>query len=426
MSGPLTAERHEALDRVVVRLMSEAPQIDPYPLYRELRAGAPVFFSDTARVWLLTSHAATRAVSTSRDFGLGVNAELVRRDPRFTSSRFLQFLPDTTIVLDPPEHTRLRSLVSRAFTSQSVDRLRGYVRSTVEDLLDDAERQGGFDVVADFAEQIPFRVICEMLGVPHSDHHLFARWNRELAPSVSPVMTDEALAQADSAVAELQQYFDAFIAARRKDPTDDLLSALILAEEGGDSLTPTECRHLSIQMVTAGNENMMNFIANAVLVLLDDPESYRGLHRGELSPGSVVDEVGRFDPPQHLAFPRMALRDTEIDGVAVPAGQVVIAAIAAANRDPEVFERPDELDFTRPNAAASVEFGRGVHHCLGAPLARLEATTALSSQAARHPDHVRTQGEVVRRGTSMLRGLQALRVTPSWNGTTTTPEESTP
>jgi pimeloyl-[acyl-carrier protein] synthase len=376
---------------------------DPYPTYRALREADPVHRSPFMNIWILTRYD---------------DVALVLRDQRFLADRRqgegyreVPGLDDTRsmLVVDPPDHTRLRGLVSKAFTPRMVERLSGQAQAIVDAALDAAARRGGLELVEDLAYPLPVTVIARMLGVPEEDWPRFREWSRVLAASLDPVATaiqDEAkLAEITAADRAIQEYLADVVARRRSEPGDDLISALIAVEERGDVLSERELVVMLVLLLIAGHETTVNLIGNGVLALLRNPDQLALLRsRPELLTGAV-EELLRWDSPVQLTG-RVVGEDCELGGRTLRRGEFVLTLLGAANRDPAQFSDPDHLDLTRdPNQHFS--FGRGIHFCLGAPLARLEGRLAIGSLVRRFPD-LRLDGEPVRSETITLRGLRSL------------------
>lgn len=313
---------------------------------------------------------------------------------------------------DPPDHTRLRSLVSKAFTPRRVDVVAARVEAIVDELLDERVLGGsGMELMQDFAYPLPARVICELLGVPAGDHGLFVAHAPGLATALdpSPMRTPEAIARANEAAIAMSNYLNELIGKRRRHPQEDLLSALILAEEDGQSLTHDELVATILLLVLAGHETTANVIGNATERMLRDPGSRRDVAaagEGEALRG-VVEEVLRLDGPVEMTQ-RVTLGPLEIGGARIPAGQVVVLLLAAGNRDPDVFAQPRSFDPTRsPNP--HLAFGAGSHFCIGAPLARLELRLALPALARRLP-HSAAVVRRRRRPSFTVRGFDELEL----------------
>ena len=355
-------------------------------------------FEESIGIWFLTRHE---------------DAATLLKDSRFSADRtqaeqyqdLARDLPRSLLGLDPPDHSRLRRLVMKAFTPRVVERLTPRIQELVDSLLDDAAERGGLELVEDFAYPIPVTVIAEMMGVPVEDRDRFQQWSRVLAASLDPIQPAERIAQTEPARIALTEFFRGIIEQRRREPRDDLVSALVAAEESGDVLTEQELLVMCNLLLIAGHETTVNLIANGTLALLRQPEQLERWRRGEVADETAVEELLRYDGPVQLTG-RVPVEDCDFGGRAVPRFQPVIALLGAANRDPEIFAEPARLDLGRqPNQHFA--FGRGIHFCLGAPLARLEGQIALGALVRRFPD-LRLAGEPRWRDQVVLRGLEAL------------------
>ena len=316
------------------------------------------------------------------------------------------------LFLDPPDHTRLRGLVSKAFTPKVVERLRNRTQELVDGLLDTVAARGDeqMDVITDLAYPLPVVIICELLGVPAADHVTFQRWSRELAGSIDPqpLRTPEQEARIHTAAEAFAEYFADLIARRRQHPRDDLLSALIVAEEAGDRLSEPELLATAMFLLIAGHETTVNLVGNGTLALLRHRDQLDRLRDDPFLDRNAIEELLRFDSPVMITQ-RITLEEYEIGGVTIPARQQIIPLLGAANRDPEAFPDPDRLDLGRDAAARHLAFGGGHHFCLGAALARLEGQVAIGTLVRRFPE-LELAGEPVRRETFTLRGLEHLPV----------------
>jgi pimeloyl-[acyl-carrier protein] synthase len=385
---------------------------DPYPLYHRLRAEDPVHRSPLG-FWVLTRHADVLAVlrdpRMSRDPRHSERVELLRSSAELDQLLASEEAAPSMLFVDPPDHTRLRTLVNKAFTPAAVERLRPRVEAIVAGLLDRVAGAGAMDVVEDLAYPLPVTVICELFGVPEADHDRFRAWSRRLVRLLDPLVAADALEEALRARLALRGYLRDLIAERRAHPTGDLLTALIAAEDEGHQLTQAELVSMCVLLLVAGHETTVNLIANGLLALLRDPEALAGLKAEPGLAGSAVEELLRYDSPVQFTS-RHALADLDLGGCRVRAGETVVAVLGAANRDPAQFPDPDRLDLARrPNR--HVAFGGGIHFCLGAPLARMEARIAIPALLARLPGLELGPGPPVRRDTVTLRGLASLPVT---------------
>ena len=387
----LTWERIES--GVSYNPVSAENAADPYSNYKKIRLKDPVHRMRLLDAWLLTRYEDVDTVL--RDYRRFSNAERSLND----AGRV------TLLDLDPPDHTRLRSLVSKAFTPRSVAALESRARDITEELLDAVEGTDRFDLIQALAFPLPVIVIAEMIGVPPEDREQIKVWSNDIALSVEPVLTDEQVDMVNRATEELYEYFDGIIALRRRDPRDDLISALIAAEDEGDRLTHDEVLATLLLLLVAGNETTRNLIGNGTLALLRNPEQLQLLRDNPDLMDTAINEFLRYDSPVQLDG-RFVKEDVEIGGKRIRAGQRVISALGAANRDPEVFTNPESLDITRKEKS-HISFGRGIHHCLGAPLALLEGRIAFSCMLNRFSS-IRLLTEPERRPQVVLRGVDEL------------------
>jgi pimeloyl-[acyl-carrier protein] synthase len=385
---------------------------NPYPVYRRLQAEDPVH-QPFPGVWILSRHRDVAALLRHPD----VSSDR-RNSPVY--EEFIKALPvepdegaltPSMLFLDPPDHDRLRRLANKAFTPRAVERLVPRIHEVVADLLDRAAEMGEFDVVADLAYPLPVTVISEMLGVPEADRGALRRWSLDLIYTLDPMLSVETLARAQRAGAEFRAYLRELIADRRTHLGDDLLSGLIQAEDEGRQLSPQELVATCVLLLVAGHETTSSFIGNGMLALLRNPDQYRRLHADPGLVRSAGEELLRYDSPVQLTG-RLVIRDTEIAGQRIEAGQDVVALMGAANRDPSVFERPDALDLGRADNR-HLAFGGGIHFCLGAPLARVEGGTAIASLVGRFGSLQLATDLPVWRDTVTLRALSSLPVAVS-------------
>lgn len=371
---------------------------DPYPLYQRLRADSPIHRLQRggASFVLLTRHADVTAVLT--DPRLGKQAP----DPG-TAPEAAAAPTRSMLVLDPPDHSRLRALATKAFTPRVVEALREHVTEIATALLDELEQHGDrrADLVADFAFPLPATVIAELLGVPLADRERFRGWSQRIVNLTDRGLAEDVRADALVAQRELRAYFAELIARRKgQAPRGDFLDRLLEAEEEGDRLTMDEVLAMCSLILVAGHETTTNLIANGTLTLLRHPDELRRLRENPSLVANAVEELLRFESPVQRTVRRVHT-DLELSGAHLARGSAVVALLGAANRDPAVFQRPEALDLTRANAAHHVAFGRGVHYCLGAPLARLEAQVALPLLLQRLPR------------------LSLLNAQPEWNNNAT-------
>jgi cytochrome P450 len=376
---------------------------DPYPLYRKLRELDPVHRSPAGPL-ILTRHADATAVLRDPRFSSNpshLGGERPQVGPRRVDTKVLLFL-------DPPDHTRLRSLVAKAFTPAVVRRLRPRVEQLVAELLDTAAERGSLELIADLAYPLPVAVICELLGVPAGDRALFGTWSSDASRLLDrDIDLDEAAVErGGAAIAGFTEYFGGLIQRRRAEPGDDLLSGLIAAEEDGQRLSWEELFATIILLYLAGHETTVNLIGNGALALLRHPHQLQRLRRDPSLGPSAVEELLRYDSPVHLTA-RIATADLAVGGVPVPRGEQVIALVAAANHDPAVFAGPDDLDVGRRDNR-HLSFSAGMHYCLGAALARLEGEVAFAALLRRFPHLDLTDPAPQLREHFVLRGLRSL------------------
>jgi cytochrome P450 len=377
---------------------------DPHPHYHRLRAEKPIWWIPE---W--DEHVFTRFDDCERilrDPTMSSDPAKRRVQPPFLELGEGMERPRAMLFLDPPDHTRLRKLVSKAFTPRTVERLRPHVAELVHGMLD-AVDPTGFDLIAGLGYPLPVTVICELLGIPAEDQHLFGPWSsdasRMLDADLDPATTQRGLL----AFMQLVNYLNAIFDERRAHPRDDLLSALLAAEEAGDKLSEEELRTTVVLLFVAGHETTTNLIGNGTVALLRQRDQWERLVADpSLAPGAV-EEVLRFDGPVHVTA-RTATVETRIGDVVVEPGQGLVTLLAAANRDPARFPEPDRLDITRSDSH-HLTFSQGAHYCLGAALARLEGQEVFTALPQRLPDLHLTE-EPVHRDHFVLRGYQAVHV----------------
>ena len=378
---------------------------NPFPIYHRLRSEDPVHESPMG-FWVLTRYDDVAGMLRDARFGRKGFDTLLQA--RFGEAGF-----DLSMLFrDPPDHTRLRALVSKAFTPRVVEEMRGRIQEIVDALLDHAQDVGRMDVIADLAYPLPVIVICEMLGVPAENRDLFRRWSVDIARSLDAIALPtepEVIERGTAARHALADYFRGLIAERRRRPKADLLSDLIAAEEQGDKLTEGELMATVLLLFVAGHETTVNLIGNGTLALLRHPVELRALRADPGLIGSAVEELLRYDGPVQRTG-RMPNTDVALGGRTIPKGALVLGLIGAANRDPAHFPDPDRLDITRGDNR-HLAFGWGIHFCLGAPLARLEAQIAILALVRRLPRLALATARLEWRRASTLRGLTALPVT---------------
>ena len=362
-------------DELVIRIATDPSVIaDPYPLLAELRETSPVHKLSFADYWVLTRYEDCRMAL--RDPRMG-NPESGDDVPTLTPERVRT--PDeerSLLFLNPPDHTRLRSLVSRAFTPRRVEGLRFSVESMTSELLDRLAAAGGGDLIEELAFPLPANVISELVGVPRADRDWLRPLVSDLSATLEPNLSEEERERAEAAGAKVRAYFDELIENRRAKPCDDLLSGLIAACDGEDRLTQSEIRFTVLLIYAAGFETTTNLIGNMVHTLMGNPNELGRLRSDRSLVPSTVEEVLRFQPPVQVDA-RYTFEDVKIGGHSIPRGSMVLMFLGAANRDPAVIDDPDRFDIARQETPI-LSFGSGIHYCLGAALARLEAQVVLA------------------------------------------------
>ena len=391
---------------VVYNPFSAAMARNPYPIYAELRARAPVHRNRLLDAWVLSRHADVDAVL--RDFRRFSNDQRKRDPVRRRRSTLPQIPYPTILFLDPPDHTRLRALVNKAFTPKAVADLEPRIRRMTRTLLDAAADPNGFDLMETLANPLPVMVIADMLGVPVEDRAQFREWSNRRARILEPTVSRREFRIAEEASKSLDEYFLSIIKARRIVPRDDIISALIQVEEAGDRLTEGEMLGLLRLLLVAGNETTTNLIGNGMLALLRHPEQLRALREDPGRIPAAVEELLRFDSPVQASL-RLVLEDCEVNGIPLRRDDNVLLLNGAANHDPAVFDHPERLDIGR-RENNHVAFGRGIHFCLGAPLARLEGRIAIEVLLERYPSLRLMSDRPAFRNSIVLRGLKALPV----------------
>ena len=395
---------------VVYNPMRPAMRVDPYPSYHRLRERDPVHRSYPAAGWILTRYRDILAILGDRAYSS--DERNWTRYPRMRRRNTTAGLPDpyeaklvSMLRIDPPIHTRLRGLVSQAFTPRAVERMRPRVEAWVEALLGAVEGRGEMELIADFASPLPVSIIAEMLGVPPEDREQFRLWSDETIRALGDGTIDDRK-RGYEGMRELRRYLTAEVERRRAEPREDLLSRLVAAEEGGQRLDTDELFATCVLLLVAGNETTTNLIANGLIGLLRHRDQLELLRSEPERVPQAIEEMLRWDSPVQLTS-RIALQDGEIDGRPVRRGQQLVLVLGAGNRDPEQFADPDRLDVTRADVRP-LSFGHGIHFCLGAQLARLEATIAFEALVSRLPN-LRLGDEPIRWGdNTVLRGPRAV------------------
>jgi cytochrome P450 len=382
---------------------------DPYPLYAEIRK------SDLVRsglgVWLTASHATTESILRDRRFSASPEHQRGYQPRTYPEGDPRAELPETDLLtMDPPDHTRIRRLVSGPFTPKAIAGLEPWIREVTSGLLDSVDAAAGFDVIEALAFPLPIAVICHLLGVPAEDQAKFREWGHRVAASLDPQTTNAARSASRESELALTAYLRDLVVKRRANPDDSILAALIAAEEEGDRLTEGELVSTALLLLVAGFETTVNLIGNGTVALLSEPgcEQWRRLGKEPALVPAAVEELLRYDSPVQMTQ-RIAAEDVEVDGTAIKKGSIVFVAIGGANRDPGVFDQPDRLRIDRENASRHLSFSFGIHHCLGAGLARLEGRIAFEELTRRYP-RLELAGTPARRPFIVLRGYESVPV----------------
>ena len=377
---------------------------DPYPVYARLRERSPVHYSRLADAVVLSRYEDVDAILRNHA-RFTVNPDL--RQSR--KARYKQPLEERSILfMDPPDHTRLRSLVNKAFTRSAINALEPRIREIMDTLLGDIGDPAGFDLMQTVAIPLPVIVIAEMLGIPREDRARFRVWSDQRARLLEPMLTRSERKTADEASKQLSAYFLSIIRNRQGEPRDDIMTRLVQAEEQGDTLSETEMLNMLRLLLIAGNETTTNLIGNGMLALLRHPDELQALRDDPGLIPAAVDELLRYDSPVQMTL-RCAVEDCDINGTPVRAGQEIVLLGGSANRDPDAFENPDRLDFNR-SKQDHISFGRGIHYCIGAALARLEGRIALEMLLDRFDSLRLLADRPAFRYSIVLRGLTSLPV----------------
>jgi cytochrome P450 len=390
--------------------MRPESKANPYPMYERLRRADLV--QSGLGAWVTVSHATAEAILRDRRFSPSPTHMRRYQPPTYPPGDPRAELPAADLLtMDPPDHTRIRRLVTGAFTPKAIAALEPWIREKTAALLDRADAASGFDLIDALAFPLPIAVICHLLGVPAEDQASFRAWGHDVAATLEPMTSGALLSQSRAAEVALSAYLRDLVSKRRADPDDSLLSALIAAEADGDRLTHAELVSTALLLLVAGFETTVNLIGNGTVALLTAPGGRQQWDRLREEPALVsgaVEELLRYDSPVQMTS-RNATQDVELGGTLIRQGTPVIVAIGGANRDPAVFDQPGRLLTGRPNAARHLSFSLGIHHCLGAALARLEGRVAVEELTRRYPG-LTLAGTPVRRPLLVLRGFESVPV----------------
>ncbi|HWZ38819.1 MAG TPA: cytochrome P450 [Bradyrhizobium sp.] len=387
---------------------------DPYPHYERLRNTDPMHVNAHG-AFVASRHAEVSLVLRDKRFGKDFVERTIRRyGPDIMNEQIFRSMSHWMLQQDPPDHNRLRGLVVKAFTARRVEDMRPRIQQVVDQTLDAIAGQGHMDLIEDFAFRLPVTIICDMLGIPEEHREVFYKGSRDGGRILDPVpLTPEEIAQANMNNAMAKMYFEQLFEMRRRNPGDDLTTQLVQAEEAGDKLSNEELTANIILLFGAGHETTVNLIGNGLLALYRNPDQLALLKANPSLVGNAIEEFLRYDSSVQMTG-RVTLEDIEdLAGKRIPKGESVLCLLGSANRDPAVYpDQPDRLDITRPNVRP-LSFGGGIHFCLGAQLARIEAEVAISTLLRRLPELRLDDAENPEwRPTFVLRGLK--RLPASW------------
>jgi cytochrome P450 len=400
---------------IPVNIVSREFKANPYPFYAQMRAESPVYQLGVplkGKAWFVARYDdVTALLKDDRFIKDESNAQIkAQKAKQRLTPNFLKPIMRNMLMLDGDDHTRLRGLVHKGFTPRIIEDMRVGIETLTNELIDQVAARGSMDLIEDFALPIPTTVIAQMLGVPLEDRHKFHQWSAAVVAAGSG--STFATLRAIPALYAFVNYIRGLVKLRRAEPQDDLISALIAAQEAGDQLSEDELVGMIFLMLIAGHETTVNLIGNGTLALLEHPDQLALLRDNPVLAKSAVEELLRFTSPVETADERFTREDVMIAGVTIPQGSLVYGVIASANRDPQQFDNPDTLDITRANNK-HLAFSQGIHYCLGAPLARMEAQIAFNTLLHRLPDLTLAApvASLRWRPAIMLRGLEALPVT---------------
>jgi cytochrome P450 len=405
-------------DRTLIDFTTQEFRRNPYPLFAQLRATEPLArfaVNGDMTVWMVTRYADAQEIL--KDTTHFVKDMRKVAPPAFVENLFqgeggesLRLLSTHMLASDPPDHTRLRKLVSKAFTLRVVEQLRPRIQQITDELLDAVQPQGQMELIGDFAFPLPITVISELLGIPVEDRPKFRIWTSALFNISSNLFQPVRRVPIEAQM--FADYLRELIAVRREHPTEDIIGHLVQVEEEGDRLSENELISMIFLLITAGHETTVNLIGNGTLALLQHPDQWQLLQRHPEYIESAVEELLRVTGPVMIATPRWCWEEMELHGQTFHKGDMVLVALLAADEDPDRFPDPERLDITR-EGQQHLAFGKGIHACIGAPLARLEGQIAFSALVRRMPNLclATDPDKLIWRGSLLLRGLDALPVT---------------
>ena len=387
----------------------------PYPFYDDLRNQEPVHTTPFGMV-VLTRYEDVSTTLKSADFSRDIEkySTQATTEARQRRREMQRERTKSILNLDPPDHTRLRRIVSKSFTPSAMEKLRGRIEHLVNTALDHAQERGSIELIDDLAFPVPFQVISDLLNMPTERAEEMREWSQIITNSLEPTATDDELAQSDAALAQLVPYLTSIIEERRRNLGEDMLSSLITAEEAGDKMTTDELMAFLVLLYIAGHETTVNLIGNSTLALLRHPDQAALVHQHGLS-SQAIDELLRFDGPvQHTVRVPLKTVRYEVNGttIEIEPGTVVMTSLGAANHDPSIFDAPHELRLNRPNAHRHMAFASGIHYCLGSALAKLETEVAVGTLFQRFPT-ISILGTPSWRDRLTIRGVNQLQLSLS-------------
>jgi len=382
--------------------------VDPYPALAELREFETPVWHEGLGIWLAAKHRDANAVLRTKTLG----RIFTPRDPESEWNEFNWLHSDSILDSEPPKHTRLRSLVGKAFSRSRIESLKPEIERLAGLLLDQAEAKlnnaGSFDLIADYAEPLPVKVIAALLGFPDEDEHLLRPWSQAIVKMYEVNPSEESQAEARTAAHEFAEYVRTLMLQRKANPGEDLISELASVEEAGEKLNTQELIATCVLLLNAGHEASVNGFGNGIVAALEREDQAQLLRENPRAvTDTAIEEFLRFDAPLQL-FERTATQDTEVGGITVLEGQKIASLLGSANRDESIFENQEQLDLTRENNP-QIGFGAGIHFCLGAPLARLELSVSLPMLFERFPA-IQLAQVPIRRATFVLRGYETIPV----------------
>lgn len=387
-------------------------QANPYPIYHQLRSVEPIHQSFKG-MWVVTRYADAKAVLRDPRFCVDKMPNNVKHKGNYLKQKdfntLAQAISKWLIFLDPPEHTRLRGLISKAFSSTSVKFLRPQIQQITDELISKVRHRGSMDIISDFACPLPCNVIAAILGVPVEDWFKLYHWSDELSNILDPLRSLEDYEQMNKVALEFTDYFKSLIVKRQKNLQQDLLSALIAVKEQDNKLSEEEIISVCMLLFFTGEETTVNLIGNGMLALLRHPQQMQQIKTQPMLIQSAVEEILRYDSPIQITT-RVATEDVDLDGVTIRVGEKVVVVLGAANRDPAQFPDPDRFDITRVNNS-HLAFADGIHYCLGAVLTRIEAEIAINALVQQLPDLKLSPDRLEWRNKVAFRSLKALPIT---------------